>query len=386
MKIHTVASELHEEVKSWRRHIHQNPEVSMEEYATSAFVKSKLDEMGVSYQEFAGTGVVATIKNGTGNRAVAFRCELDALPMGEENTFAHASKNDGVMHACGHDGHTAMLLGAVKALKDSKDFDGTVHFVFQPGEEGSGGAEIMIKDGLFDACPVEEIYAMHNWPGIDVGKAGVVYGAVMAATDSFYISVNGRGGHAAMPDLSIDPMVATAQLITALQTLVSRNVNPADKAVLSATVASGGSATNIIPDTVRVEGTVRTFLPETRDMMERRIDEMVKGFSIAFNVEITCTYERGYPATFNSQEQSEYAESVMTDVLGAGNVASDLLPCMGGEDFSYMLEKVPGNYIWLGNGNSKGLHNTGFDFNDDIIPIGISYWMALATHRLPIDK
>ena len=386
MKIHTVATQLHEEVKSWRHHIHKNPEVSMEEYETSAFVKKQLDVMGVSYQEFAGTGIVASIKKGTGNRAIGFRCELDALPMSEANTFAHASTKDGVMHACGHDGHTAMLLGAVKALKDSEDFDGTVHFVFQPGEEGSGGAEIMMNEGLFDACPMEEIYAMHNWPGVDVGKAGVVYGAVMAATDSFYLTIAGRGGHAAMPDLSVDPVIASSHIIMALQTLVSRNVNPADKAVLSATIINGGSATNIIPDSVSIGGTVRTFLPETRDLIERRIEEVAKGFSMAFNVDIKVNYERGYPATFNATEQSQYAQAVMSDVLGAGNVADELQPCMGGEDFSYMLEKVPGNYIWLGNGDSKNLHNTGFDFNDDIIPLGISYWMAMAKSRLPATQ
>ncbi len=386
MKINPKATEIKSQVKSWRHHIHANPELSLKEFNTSKFIIKKLKEMAIEYIVLAGTGVVATIKKGTSNRAIAFRCEIDALPILEANDFPHKSKIDGVMHACGHDGHSAMLLGGVLALKDSKDFDGTVHFIFQLGEEGSAGAKKMIDDGLLSKCQFEEIYALHNWPGVDVGSAVCIKGPVMAATDSFKLKITGEGGHAAMPNLSIDPVVAASQLISALQTLVSRNVDPLDKAVLSVTVLNAGNADNIIPDDVEISGTVRTFSSHTRDLMERRIGEVCKGFQIAFNVNIDVNYKRGYPPTYNWEDQSDYAAAAMGEVLGDQKVITNSNPCMGAEDFSYILEKVPGNYIWLGAGDRANLHNASFDFNDDIIEIGITYWMNLASSRLPVKS
>ncbi len=382
MNIHPYANKIFEQVKQWRHYIHKNPELSLQEYETAKFVKSKLDEMEIPYIEISETAIVATIKKGNGNRAIGMRCELDALPMTEKNNFAHKSQNSGVMHACGHDGHTAMLLGACKALKEVGEFDGIIHLIFQPGEEGAGGAEIMIKEGLLEKCPMEEVYAVHNWPDIKIGQAGIISGPIMAATDTFEITLIGRSGHAAMPNKNIDPVVAGSHLITALQTIVSRNVDPVDKAVLSTTIVNSGSATNVISDKITISGTVRTFLADTSDLIEKRIGEMVTGFGIAFKVDSKYDYKRCYPATINDKIVTENADAVISNVLGNKNIIRDLSPCMGSEDFSYMLKKVSGNYLFLGNGDSKSLHNTEFDFNDELIPIGISYWLELAKQRL----
>lgn len=383
MKISPIAEAIHQDVMAWRHHIHQYPELSMKEYKTSAFVKERLREMNVPFYELAGTGIVAYLKRGNGNGAVGFRCELDALPMVEANTFPHASRHSGAMHACGHDGHTAMLLGALRALKDAGEFDGTIYFIFQPGEEGAGGGKFMLEDGLFTKCPMQEVYAVHNMPGIALGKAGVVYGPVMAAVDIFAISVLGQGGHAAMPNVAVDPIIAASSLIAALQTLVSRNVNPLESAVLSTTMIHAGTMMNVIPDRVDMEGTVRTFSQEIQTMIQGRMIEMCQGFEKAFSVKIDLCYERSYPVTINDKVSTQRAKEAITKVLGEENVASNLAPCMAGEDFSFMLEKVKGNYLWIGNGYSDNLHTVKFDFNDALIPIGITYWMELAKQRLP---
>ncbi len=385
MNIHPYAQDIFEEVKQWRQHIHAHPENSLLEYKTSAFVKQKLQDMGIEYQEFANTGIVATLKKGTGNRAIGFRCELDALPMTEENNhLTYKSKNDGVMHACGHDGHTAMLMGAAKALQQVGEFDGTVHLIFQPGEEGEAGASKMIADGMFEKCPMDEVYAIHNWPGMPFATAAATKGAIMAAADSFEITVTGVGAHAAIPQLSIDPVVIGSQLITALQTITSRNANPVKSCVVSATMIHGGSAFNVIPDTVEISGTVRTFAADIRDLVETRMLEIGKGFSVAFKCDIHVNYIRGYQATINSDLPTEYAGQAMGDVVGKNNIIWNAPPSMGGEDFSDMLEKVEGNYIWLGMGDIGGLHTTHYDFDDNIIPIGVSYWLQLAQSRLPV--
>ena len=385
MNIHPYAQQIFTEVTKWRRHMHAHPENSLVEYETSAFVKQKLDEMGIAYQHFADTGIVATLKKGSGNRAIGFRCELDALPMTEENDhLPYKSQNQGVMHACGHDGHTAMLLGAAKALQQVGEFDGTVYLIFQPGEEGEAGASKMIADGMFDVCPMDEVYAIHNWPGMPFATAAATKGAIMAAADAFRITVKGQGGHAAIPHLSTDPVVIASQLVTALQSITARNVDPVKACVVSATVLQGGSAFNVIPDTVEILGTVRTFAPDIRDLVETRMGEMGKGFAVAFTCDIDVEYTRGYQATINSDAATEYAGKAMGEIVGSQNIIWDAPPSMGGEDFSDMLEKVEGNYIWLGVGDMGGLHTTRYDFNDDIIPIGISYWLQMAHSRLPV--
>jgi len=370
----------------WRHHIHAHPELAYEEKATSDFVAEKLAGFGLEVHRGLGvTGVVGTLRAGTSDRAIGLRADMDALPIQELNEFEHRSRNEGRMHACGHDGHTTMLLGAAEYLATDPDFDGIVHFIFQPAEEGRAGAKAMIDDGLFELFPMETVYGMHNWPGLPVGEFAVRVGPQMAASDKFEIIVRGRGGHAAMPHQTIDPVVTAAHIITALQSLASRNTEPTDSVVVSVTVVRGGETFNVIPDEVVLKGTARTLTPESRDRVERDIARVAAGVAEAFGAAAETAYHRTYPPTVNTPDEAEIAARAAAAVVGTGKVHRDLPPTMGGEDFAFMLEEKPGCYLWVGNGPGEGgcmLHNARYDFNDDALPIGVAYWVSLVDQLL----
>ena len=379
---------LHDEMTEWRRDIHQHPELKFEENRTSDLVAAKLEEFGIEiHRGLAKTGVVGTIRNGDGP-SIGLRADMDALPLEEKNTFKHASSNPGKMHACGHDGHTAMLLGAAKHLAASKNFKGTVNLIFQPAEEGGGGGELMIKEGLFEMFPVDSVYGLHNWPGMPAGTFGVGSGPIMAAADMFDLTINGRGGHAALPDQCIDPIVVASQVVSALQTITSRNTHPVDSVVISVTQIHAGDAYNVIPDSVRMHGTVRTFQTETRDKIPSSMLRVAEGVCAAYGTTCELNYMSGYPATINSVPETEISAKAVVDLLGEDKIILNPTPSMGAEDFSYMLEARPGCYVWLGIGPGKGeagcmLHSSRYDFNDDVLPTGASYWVKLVENELP---
>ena len=379
---------LHDEMTEWRRDIHQHPELKFEENRTSDLVAAKLEEFGIEiHRGLAKTGVVGTIRNGDGP-SIGLRADMDALPLEEKNTFKHASSNPGKMHACGHDGHTAMLLGAAKHLAASKNFKGTVNLIFQPAEEGGGGGELMIKEGLFEMFPVDSVYGLHNWPGMPAGTFGVGSGPIMAAADMFDLTINGRGGHAAFPDQCIDPIVVASQVVSALQTITSRNTHPVDSVVISVTQIHAGDAYNVIPDSVRMHGTVRTFQTETRDKIPSSMLRVAEGVCAAYGTTCELNYMSGYPATINSVPETEISAKAVVDLLGEDKIIRNPTPCMGAEDFSYMLEARPGCYVWLGIGPGKGeagcmLHSSRYDFNDDVLTTGASYWVKLVENELP---
>jgi amidohydrolase len=376
-----------------RQQIHANPELCFAEVQTADLVAEKLKEWGIPMHRGMGTtGVVGIVKNGTSDRAIGLRADMDALPMQEFNTFAHASKNAGKMHACGHDGHTAMLLAAAQHFAKHRNFDGTVYLIFQPAEEGGGGAREMIKDGLFEKFPMEAVYGMHNWPGMPVGKFAVSTGPVMASSSEFKIVVHGKGGHAALPHDGVDPIQAACQMVQAFQTIISRNKKPIDAGVISVTMIHAGQATNVIPDSVEIQGTVRTFTTELIDLIEKRMREIAEHTSAAFGA--TCDFEfaRNYPPTVNSPAEAEFAGKVMADIVGAANVLKQE-PTMGSEDFSYMLQAKPGAYCFIANGEGDHraighgggpcmLHNPSYDFNDDLIPLGATFWVRLVEESL----
>jgi amidohydrolase len=380
----------HSLLTEWRRDFHAHPELAFEEERTSALVAERLESFGVEvHRGLAKTGVVGQLKVGTGNRAIALRADMDALPMEEGNDFDHASKTPGVMHGCGHDGHTTMLLGAAKYLAETKQFDGTVYFVFQPAEEAEGGAEVMVKEGLFEKFPVESIYGMHNWPGMPVGEFAVASGPMMAAFDIFDLVIKGRGSHAAMPHQGIDSIVMASKVVDALQTITSRNIDPIDSLVVSVTQIHGGDAYNVIPDEVVLRGTVRSFSETVRDGVEPAMRRIADGVCAAFGGTAELRYERRYPATVNSVEETENAEAAALAIVGDENIERSPVPSMGSEDFAYMLREKPGSYVWVGNGAGAGgcmLHNPGYDFNDEIIPIGVTYWSTLVEQILPADR
>ena len=379
---------LHDEMTEWRRDIHQHPELKFEENRTSDLVAAKLEEFGIEiHRGLAKTGVVGTIRNGDGP-SIGLRADMDALPLEEKNTFKHASSNPGKMHACGHDGHTAMLLGAAKHLAASKNFRGTVNLIFQPAEEGGGGGELMIKEGLFEMFPVDSVYGLHNWPGMPAGTFGVGSGPIMAAADMFDLTINGRGGHAAFPDQCIDPIVVASQVVSALQTITSRNTHPVDSVVISVTQIHAGDAYNVIPDSVLMHGTVRTFQTETRDKIPSSMLRVAEGVCAAYGTTCELNYMSGYPATINSVPETEISAKAVVDLLGEDKIILNPTPSMGAEDFSYMLEARPGCYVWLGIGPGKGeagcmLHSSRYDFNDDVLPTGASYWVKLVENELP---
>jgi hippurate hydrolase len=375
------------ELTDWRRHIHAHPELAFEETQTAAFVAEKLRSFGIDVVEgIAGTGVVGTLQRGGGNRSIGLRADLDALPIVEANDFEHRSTQPGVMHACGHDGHTTMLLGAAAYLAASDTFRGTVHFIFQPAEENEGGARAMVEAGLFEQFPMEAVYGMHNIPGIPVGEFAVKPGPMMAAFDIFDITVRGRGGHAAIPQQTVDPVLIGTKIVEALQTLVAREINPQEPAVLSVTQFHGGDAYNVIPDQVSISGCTRCFSTRVQAQFEQSIERVACGIASGFGAEIEFSYERRYPPTVNSPTETESAAEAAIAVSGATAVNRAPKPSMGSEDFAYMLQEKPGCYIWIGNGDGEGscmIHNPGYDFNDEILPIGASYWSALVAQLLP---
>jgi amidohydrolase len=382
MPITNRIADFHADLTAWRKDLHAYPELGFEEHRTSGIVAAKLAEFGIEvHRGLAGTGVVGTLRgNQPGERAIALRADMDALPMPEANVFEHASKNPGRMHACGHDGHTTMLLGAARYLAETRNFAGTVHFVFQPAEEGGGGGEVMVKQGLFEKFPVEEVYGMHNMPGVPFGSFAARVGPMMAATDRFDIVVKGRGGHAAQPHKAVDPVVIGAQIVGALQTITSRTADPIQSLVVSVTQFHAGSAYNVIAEEAVLRGTVRSFDPALRVLANDRVRSIATGIAAALGGSAEVTYLPGYPATCNHPVQFDKALSVAAKVAGPDKVNDDVAPTMGGEDFAYMLEARPGAYIFIGTGDEvegKKLHQVNYDFNDDLLPVGASYWAQL---------
>jgi hippurate hydrolase len=381
----------HAELVHIRRDIHANPELGFEEKRTSQLVADKLGEWGIEvHRGIAKTGVVGVIRGRKDSgHAIGLRADMDCLPMQETSEIPHRSKAPGRMHACGHDGHTTMLLGAARYLAQTRNFDGTVHLIFQPAEEGGGGGRVMVEQGLFEKFPCEAVYALHNWPGLPPGKIAVRPGPMLAATDEIKLKVHGRGGHAALPHLAIDPVVISAHIITALQTIASRNANPVDAVVVSlcSMQTSQVGAFNIIPAQVELIGTVRTFTPVMRDLAERRIREIADAVALGLGGSAELEYHRGYPATVNTVKEARFAAQVGEKVFGKQNVITDHEPTMGGEDFAYMLQARPGAYVFLGQGGAQGgcyLHNPTYDFNDEVIPLGAGYLAALAEESLPL--
>ena len=385
MPILNSINQMLDEMKSWRQDLHKIPEIGLEEYETSKYIKNKLKEFNINFKEgYSNTGLVAWVKGnkGNSNKSIGLRADFDALPMPEKNNFEYKSSKDGMMHACGHDGHTSMLLGAAKYISENNDFDGTVYFIFQPGEEGFAGGKKMIEDGLFDDFNIDEVYALHNWPDLPLGSFGVNSGPMMAAVDEFDIIVKGKGGHAAFPQLVIDPIIVASQIVTAIQTIISRSTDPVDKALISITKIHGGTAYNVIDDEVKLSGTIRTFKPETRSFIEKKIEEIANGIAKAHGAGANIEFDliNKYPPTINSKKESEFAAKVAKKMVGEEKVNTDIEPSMGGEDFSYLLNKKPGSYLYIGQGdeNHKAhLHTTKYDFNDNLLPIGVNYWVNL---------
>ena len=383
----------HQELTGIRRDIHAHPELAFREHRTSDLVAAKLDAFGVEvHRGIAGTGIVGVVRGraSASGRAIGLRADMDCLPMEETGKLPYKSVHPGCMHACGHDGHTTMLLGAARYLAETRNFDGTAYLIFQPAEENGGGGRVMVEEGLFERFPADEVYALHNWPGLPPGTMAVRPGPVMAATDEIVITLSGRGGHGAMPHLTVDPVVICAQVISALQTIASRNVHPVDAVVVSicSMATSQVGAFNVTPEQVNLIGTVRSFRPETRDLAERRVREIAEGVATALGGAAAVEYRRGYPATVNTEREAAFAARVGERIFGAGNVHTEEDPTMGGEDFSYMLLARPGAYVWLGQGGGQSgcfLHNPGYDFNDDVIPLGAGYLAALVEDALPID-
>jgi hippurate hydrolase len=369
-----------------RHDIHRHPELAFEERRTSDLVTEWLTRLGIEvHRGLAETGVVGVLRAGSSRRAIGLRADMDALPIQEQNPYPHRSVHDGCMHACGHDGHTAMLLGAAEYLAHHRDFDGCVYFIFQPAEETIGGARVMLEEGMLQRFPMDAIYGMHNWPGLPVGQFAVHAGPVMACADQFDIVVRGHGAHAAMPQQGRDPLVAGAALVQALQSIVSRNVDPLDSAVLSITRFHAGDAYNVIPDEARISGTVRAFRPEVQDVVEAAMERVCGGLGTAFGVQIHLEYKRGYPPTVNTAAEAQHCAQVAALLVGEEHVRTDLNPSMGAEDFAYFLRERPGCYVWIGNGLGEGgcmLHNAHYDFNDGILGLGASYWVNLTQQLL----
>ncbi len=384
------------ELEQIRRDLHAHPELCYEEQRTADVVAARLTEWGIPVVRGLGvTGVVGIIKNGSSPRAIGLRADMDALPMHEVNSFAHASRHAGKMHACGHDGHTAMLLGAARHLAAHRNFDGTVYLIFQPAEEGGAGARKMIEDGLFEQFPMDAVYGMHNWPGMEAGRFGVVAGPMMASSNEFRVVVKGKGAHAAQPHKGVDPVMVAVQIAQSWQTIISREKSPLDTAVLSITQIHAGSATNVIPDEAVMIGTVRTFTTGVLDLIERRMEEIATHTAQGFRASVEFGFKRNYPPLVNHPVQTAFAIEAMRAVAGAGMVDANVEPTMGAEDFAFMLQAKPGCYVFIGNGEGAHragghglgpcqLHNASYDFNDMLLPVGASYWVRLAEMSLPV--
>lgn len=386
MKIIKELEDLQGEMQEWRRDIHAHPEIAFEEHRTAQIVADKLESFGIEVETgIAGTGVVGTLRKGMGNRSIGLRADLDALLINETNDFEYKSKNPGQMHACGHDGHTTMLLGAAKYLSEKGNFDGTVNFIFQPAEENEGGGRVMIEDGLFDKYPVESVYGMHNIPGMPVGSFAIKPGPIMAAFDIFNLKVIGRGGHAAMPQTTVDPIIVGTKIIDAFQAIISRSIDPQEPSVLSVTQFHGGDAYNVIPNQVEIKGCTRCFSPKVQKKLEDEMRQISESICKAYGADCEFHYEHRYPATINSEEEANLAGQVAQEIVGEERVNLSPKPGMGSEDFAYMLQEKPGSYIWIGNGDGEGscmIHNPGYDFNDEILPIGATYWVKMAEEIL----
>jgi len=380
-------AEFQDDTVAWRHDLHRHPEILYEVHRTAATVAERLKSFGLDEVAtgIGRTGVVGVIhgRKSASGRVIALRADMDALPLREITGKPYASTVDGRMHACGHDGHTAMLLGAARYLAETRNFDGTAIVVFQPAEEGGAGAKAMIEDGLLDRWKIQEVYGMHNMPGLDIGKFATRPGPFMAATDEFTIDITGRGGHAARPHMTVDPIIVGMAVIQALQTIISRSVDPVESGVLSVTKFHAGEAYNIIAQTAQIAGTVRSLKPEIRDLIEARMRAIVAGVAEAHGATIVLDYDRNYPITRNHPGATAFAAAVAGEIVGETQVAEDAPPMMGGEDFSYMLEARPGAFVFVGNGDSAGLHSPAYDFNDEIIPIGCSYWARLVERAMP---
>ncbi|MGF0539633.1 M20 aminoacylase family protein [Agrobacterium sp. ES01] len=385
MPILNRAAELQAELTQWRHHLHQNPEILYEVHNTAAFVEEKLKEFGVDevVTGLGRTGVVGVIHGrAPGNRAIGLRADMDALPLEEMTGKPWASKTAGRMHACGHDGHTSMLLGAAKYLAETRNFNGKVIVIFQPAEEGGRGALAMVEDGLMEQFGIEEVYGMHNMPGMPVGTFAIRKGGIMAAPDKFNILVKGRGGHGAEPHNTVDPIVIGSQIVGALQVIAARNANPLRSVVVSVTTFHAGTAHNIIPEDAHLGGTVRSLDEKVRSLAEKRIGEIAHGIAAANGAEIVFEYERACPVTVNHPDETDHAAKAAINVVGPSNVNTEVDASMAGEDFAFMLQARPGAYIMIGNGDTAGLHNQAYDFNDAAIAYGVSYWVKLAEQRL----
>jgi len=386
MPIVNRVADLQDEIKAWRQDIHRHPELLFDVHRTAGVVAEKLKSFGCDdvVTGIGRTGVVGVIRGrkGTATRTIGLRADMDALPIEEATGLPYKSQNPGKMHACGHDGHTAMLLGAAKYLAETRNFDGTAVVIFQPAEEGGGGGREMVNDGMMDRFAIEEVYGMHNYPGFPVGDFAIRSGPMMAAADRINIDIEGLGGHAARPHTSIDTILVGAQLINQIQSIVARNVDPLESAVITITQFHAGTADNIIPQTAQLRGTARTLTLEVRDLVEKRLHEVVEGTAKLYGAKAKLTYKRDYPVTRNHERQTAFAAQVAAEVVGRDRVDTAVPPVMGAEDFSYMLEARPGAFIFVGNGDSAGLHHPAYNFNDEVIPVGTSYWVKLVETAL----
>jgi amidohydrolase len=386
MPIINRIADLHAEITAWRRDIHAHPELQYDVHRTAASVADKLKSFGCDevVTGIGRTGVVGVIRGGkgAGSRVIGLRADMDALPIEEANDVPYKSTVPGKMHACGHDGHTAMLLGAARYLAETRNFDGTAVVIFQPAEEGGAGGKAMVQDGLMDRFRIEEVYGMHNYPGLPVGEFALRPGPLLASADRITIEIEGRGGHAARPHFSIDTILVGAQIVSQIQSIVARNVDPLHAAVISICVFQAGTTDNVIPQTALLRGTARSLTPEVRDLLERRLHEVVEGTARLYGATAKLTYKRDYPVTRNHERQAAFAADIAAQVVGSERVDHDVAPVMGAEDFSFMLEARPGAFIFVGNGDSAGLHHPAYDFNDEVIPIGTSYWVKLVETAL----
>jgi amidohydrolase len=390
MPILNRVAEMHAEIAAWRRDLHAHPELLYDVHRTASTVADKLRGFGCDevVTGIGRTGVVGVIHGGQADvtnqrRAIGLRADMDALPIAEETNVPYQSRVPGRMHACGHDGHTAMLLGAAKYLAETRNFAGTAVVIFQPAEEGGGGGRAMVQDGLLERFSIQEVFGMHNTPGLPVGEFAIRQGPIMASADRLRIEIEGHGGHAAKPHLSVDPILVGAQIVNQIQSIVSRNTDPLDAAVVSITLFQAGNTDNVIPQTALLRGTARSLSATVRDTLERRLYEIVEGTARVYGATAKLTYQRDYPVTINHERQTAFAAAVATEVVGPERVETDTRPMMGAEDFSFMLNERPGSYIFVGNGSSAGLHHPAYDFNDDTIPAGTSYWVRLVETALP---